>query len=359
MKHSLVSFSIDAHQYLDESGQLTDDAPQWSREKETLLSRYTQLQRLRTFDQKAINLQRTGKMGTYAAMQGQEAINVGLANALAPDDVYVSCYRDYGILTHRGATFDEILQYWGGNEQGNCYANNPSDFPPCVPIATQCLHAAGIASAFKLRREPHAVLVTVGDGGTSEGDFYEAINVAGVWELPLVVVVVNNQWAISVPSHRQSAVTCFAQKGIAAGIPVLQVDGNDCIAVETLTSEALSRARAAGGATLIEAKTYRLSDHTTADDATRYRASEEVQQAHQRDPLERMRLHLMQVHGITTSQLEDIQKASQVEIQAAIAHYQQASSPHVDEMFQHLFENPPSHLAEQRILAQLFGESHA
>src|SRR5699024_5066662 len=185
---------------------------------------------IRHFDKKAINLQRTGELGTYASCLGAEALSVAAGLALAAEDYFVPYYRDHATLHLRGVPLAQILQYWGGDERGNRFPPDSAaarDLPYCVPIATQLPQAAGIATAVKLRHEHAAVLVTCGDGATSRGDFYETLNVAGVWQLPLVVLINNNQWAISVPTHMQTAVESLADKARGGGLPGERVDGND------------------------------------------------------------------------------------------------------------------------------------
>ena len=258
-----------------------------------LLAFYRTLVLIRTFDQKAVALQRTGQLGTYASCVGQEGISAGIGAALQDDDVFVPYYRDAAAQYLRGVALHQLLLYWGGDERGNDFSGAAQkDLPLCVPIATQVTHAAGIAAAMKIRHQPQATLVTCGDGATSRGDFYESLNLAGVWQLPLVVVINNNQWAISVPRALQSAAPTLAQKAVAAGIEGIQVDGNDICAVHEVVRYALDKARAGKGATLIEALSYRLGDHTTADDATRYRNIDEVNNAWRRDPLRRLRQYL-------------------------------------------------------------------
>src|ERR1700690_4346689 len=204
-------------------------------------------------DAKAVNLQRTGKLGTYASCLGHEATHIGVGAAMRPEDVLAPVYREVGTQLWRGVTMREILTYWGGDERGNDFAIPRQDFPWCVPIATQTLHAAGAAMAFKVRREPRCALAYIGDGGTSEGAFYEALNLAGARGLPVVFVIVNNGWAISVPVAQQTATQTLAQKAVAAGIPGMQVDGNDVFAVRDTVAEALSAARAGAGPCVIEA----------------------------------------------------------------------------------------------------------
>ena len=287
---TIADFKIQYVQFLDPDGKLSPDAPKM--DPEELVKIYRLMTETRVFDTKAVNLQRTGKLGTYASCLGHEATHIGLAAAMRDDDVFAPSYREYGALFYRGARMSEILLYWGGDERGNDFTGPRQDFPFCVPIATQCLHAAGAAMAFQLRGEPRCAVSANGDGGTSEGAFYEAMNIAGARKLPMVFVVINNKWAISVPLEIQTAAETLAQKAVAAGFPGVQVDGNDVIAMRHTVEQALARARKGEGATLIEAVTYRLSDHTTADDATRYRKKEEVEAARALEPLIRLRKYL-------------------------------------------------------------------
>ena len=193
-----------------------------------------------------------------------------------PDDVLFTVYREIGIKFWRGVALLDLLLYWGGESATN-YRHTPQDFPFCIPIGSQMPHAAGAALAMQIRGERRCALVCIGDGGTSQGAFYEAINLAGVKSLPLVCVIINNGWAISVPVRAQTAALTLAQKAIAAGVPALQVDGNDALVVCAAVREAVEGARSGAGPTVIEALTYRLSDHTTSDDASRYRSAQEVE----------------------------------------------------------------------------------
>ncbi|WP_043947686.1 pyruvate dehydrogenase (acetyl-transferring) E1 component subunit alpha, partial [Ralstonia solanacearum] len=282
------SFQIDYTQYLDPEGTPVQPLPAFAQEVPTLLALYRAMVLTRAFDTKAIALQRTGKLGTFASSVGQEAIGVGVASAMRAEDVLFPSYRDHSAQLLRGVSMAESLLYWGGDERGSFFAAVREDFPNCVPIGTQVCHAVGAAYAFALRREPRVAVAVFGDGGTSKGDFYEGMNLAGVWNAPLVLIVNNNQWAISVPRSRQTAAQTLAQKAIAAGIAGRQVDGNDVIAVRQAAQDALDKARSGGGPTLIEALSYRLGDHTTADDATRYRDSDIVKQAWAREPILRL-----------------------------------------------------------------------
>jgi len=285
----VAAFEITYRQYLDDNGDPTGELPAFAYEPGILIPIYRTMMLTRLFDAKAVSMQRTGQLGTYPSSLGQEATTVGLASAMRPEDVLLPTYREHGALHWRGVTMEEMLLYWLGDERGLQWQGPVEDFPPAIPIATQTLHAAGVATAFKIRNEPRVAVAVLGDGATSKGDFYEAMNVAGAWSLPVVFVFNNNQWAISVPRAAQTAAETLAQKAIAGGLPAEQVDGNDAIAVHAAVSDAIERARAGGGAAVIEAITYRMSDHTTADDATRYRSEDEVSAMWKRDPVARMR----------------------------------------------------------------------
>jgi 2-oxoisovalerate dehydrogenase E1 component alpha subunit len=243
---------------------------------------------------------------------------------------------------------EEILLFWGGDERGNRSSGPPHDFPYCVPVASQAPHAAGVAYAFKLRREPRVAVCLFGDGATSKGDLWEAMNFAAIWKLPLVFVAVNNQWAISVPLKLQTAAQTLAQKSIAAGFYGEQVDGNDVIAVRAAADEAIAAARAGRGPRLIEALTYRLGDHTTADDAARYRPPQEVQAHWKEEPIARLRAYLVAQKAWGKTEEEGLAAECQTRVERAIERYL-ATPPRAPEtMFDHLYAALPKVYASQR-----------
>jgi 2-oxoisovalerate dehydrogenase E1 component alpha subunit len=353
----VAEFQIQLLRYLDAQGQVLGELPRFAQDSDELLKMFGAMLRARTFDTKAINLQRTGKLGTYASCLGQEATHVGVGAALEPEDSVAIVYREIGTLFWRGVRMKDVLMYWGGDERGNDFAGYKHDFPWCVPIATQTLHAAGAAMAFKIRQEPRCALAYIGDGGTSEGSFYEAINLAGAKHLPIVFMIVNNKWAISVPIEEQTAAQTLAQKAVAAGIEGIQVDGNDVIAVRECVSRALAKARTGGGPTVIEALSYRLSDHTTADDATRYRTEAEVTEAWKVEPLIRLR-KLLVARGALDEKREQALKAEYArEVEAEVQEYLNTPKQSTDSMFDYLFANPPSHIEEQKELARRYAGS--
>ena len=348
----VARFEIHYTQFLDPHGNAVAPLPAFSRAPEALTALYRWMVLMRAYDAKAIALQRTGQIGTFASLLGHEAINAGIGSAMAKDDVFLMTYRENGVQLMRGVTLKELFLYWGGDERGSDYAGPRGDFPICITIAAHAPHAVGVAYAMKLRREQRAAVCAMGDGSTSKGDFYEAINAAGAWKLPVVFLVANNQWAISVPRVKQSAAQTLAQKAIAAGIEGRQVDGNDVIAVRHAMDEALARARSGAGPTLIEALAYRLSDHTTADDATRYRSPDEVAEAWKRDPIVRLRGYLA-ANGAWDKAAEDaLLRDVNEQVQAAAQAYLDTPPPTAEQMFDHLYAALPAALQRQRATAR-------
>lgn len=322
---------------------------------------YRHMVTIRALDKKAVALQRTGQMRTYPSSLGQEAVGIGIGMAMQEKDVYVPYYRDQATLYLRGVRLSQILQLWGGDERGHLFEGAAiRDLPICVPIATQLTQAAGVAVALKSRHEKQAVVSSCGDGATSRGDFYEALNLAGLWQLPLVTVINNNQWAISVPRHLQTGTETLSQKAVAAGIEGIQVDGNDVAAVFEAVSAALEKARSGKGATLIEAVTYRLGDHTTADDATRYRDSQQVSEAWQNEPIKRLQTWLHDNDEWSAAQEQVLQKEVQQQIDKAVADYLAFKPQPVDEFLQFQYEKMTPALQEQqaRILARFDQGGH-
>jgi pyruvate dehydrogenase E1 component alpha subunit len=356
-----AKFEIEYLQYMDQEGKLVrDDLPAFAKDLDHMVKLYKLMVSTRVFDAKSVALQRTGKLGTYASCLGHEASHVGIGSAMRPEDVLAVSYREYGAQLYRGVQPREVYMYWGGDERGNDYQNEPArhDFAWSVPIATQCLHAAGSALAFKIRKEPRVAVCTIGDGGSSKGDFYGAINIAGAQNLPLVAVIVNNQWAISVPRKIQSGAKTLAQKGLAAGLYSIQVDGNDIIAVRKAMEDALERARSGQGGSVIETVTYRLSDHTTADDARRYRDEAEVKDAWAKEPVKRLRAWL-QAQGAwdeakETAWLAECDEWMDAEVDAYLA----TKTQPVSAMFDYTFAEVPADLAKQRDYALSLESKH-
>jgi pyruvate dehydrogenase E1 component alpha subunit len=342
---SLAQFHLDYIQFLDEKSQWVTQRPGFASD-DWLLKSYEFMVLNRVFDQKAVALQRTGQLGTFPSSLGQEAFGVAIGMALQKDDVFVPYYRDQGAHFLRGHKMEDLLLYWGGDERGS--AGGPAqDFPICVPIATQITHAAGAAAALKIKGQQQVAMVTIGDGGTSKGDFFESLNVAGVWQLPLIVLVNNNQYAISVPREIQCGATTLAQKAIGAGIHGVQVDGNDVMAIYQAILEARQRSDDHKGATLIEVMTYRLGDHTTADDASRYRSAQEVKEAWLKEPVKRLQTLLFDLKLWDSEKEKELQNRCTEKVDAAVKNYLATEAQSPQSMFDYLYEDWPENMNEQ------------
>ena len=344
----IAHFEVRRRAYLAADGTVLRSLPRFAADTRLLAALYRAMVLARTFDVKAVSLQRTGRLGTYAAALGQEAVAVGVASAMQAEDVLVPSYRDSAALLWRGVKMEEILLFWGGDERGNDSSGPAHDFPPCIPVGSQAPHAAGVAYAFKLRKQPRVAVCLFGDGATSKGDLWEAMNFAGVWDLPIVFVANNNQWAISVPLRLQTASATLAQKAIAAGFSGEQVDGNDVIAVRAAAESAITAARNRKGPSFIEAVTYRLGDHTTADDAARYRPPEEVQAHWKEEPIARLRTYLVGQKAWGKSHEEQLAAECQEQVEAAVVRYLATGARAPETMFDHLYAELPNAYRGQR-----------
>jgi len=342
------TFNIEYHRFLQPDGTPAGELPALAEDRQALHALYRNMVFTRLYDERAIALQRTGQLGTFASSLGQEAIGAGVGHAMRPEDVIVPSFRENGALLFRNFRVRDLLLYWGGDERGMGNPELGDDFPICVPISTHTTQAAGVAFALKYRKQPRVAVCLLGDGGTSKGDFYEAINLAGIWDLPLVFVINNNQWAISVPRSLQTKSETLAQKAIAAGIPGLQIDGNDPLAVRHYAGEAIERARSGGGPTLIEAVSYRLCHHTTADDATRYRSDEELEAHRKLDPVPRLKAFMQQRDIWSDAQEVELIETCKTEIEQEVKHYLESEPPDPACLFDSLYAELPHELLPQR-----------
>lgn len=346
MLKTIKEFKVNYMHVMDETGKVDEKLMPSLNEKQ-IKEIYELMVKARFLDDKMLSLQRQGRIGTFAQIKGQEASNVASAYALEKNDWLVPSFRENGSLLTFGVPMSGIILGFGGDERGNFIPKNINALPPAVPVSTQTLHAAGIAFAMKLRKEKNAVLVYFGDGATSEGDFHEAMNFAGTFRLPVVFFNQNNQWAISVPRKTQTASETLAQKAIAYGFEGIQVDGNDVFAVYKATFEALKKAREGKGPTLIESYTYRMGDHTTADDAKKYRNEEELNEWRKKDPIDRLRKYMESKKIWNKKDEENIQKKVKDEIENAVKEFESIEKPNVSDMFSSMFEEMPDYLKEQ------------
>ena len=302
----------------------------------------------RTYDRKGTSLQKQGRLATYAPFEGQEATQVGSAAALHPDDWMVATYRDAAAMWMQGYPLELLFAGRTGDERGGSPPDHVPVLPPSITVGGHMVHAVGLAWAAKNFKDRRVALTYFGDGATSEGDFHEAMNFAAVFEVPCVFFCQNNGWAISLPRELQTRSETIAQKAIAYGMPGFQVDGNDLFAVYQMTRDAVDRARSGGGPTLIEAVTYRIGPHTTADDPGRYRSLEEGQEWARRDPLERVRLYLSERDAWSDSWQAQIEDEATSEIDRAIGLAEQMPPLSADEIFDAMFEEPTANLRRQQ-----------
>lgn len=332
---------------LDDQGRV-DEAldPKLDADKSIYL--YRLMLTARRLDERCINMQRQGRIGTYGPCRGQEACHCAATFVMDPKDWVVHAYREPGSFFHRGWPLETVLKFWGGYEEGCQPPEGVNDTPIAVPIATQCLHAMGLAWAMKLRGEKHAVLCYLGDGGTSEGDFHEAMNFAGVYQLPVIFLVQNNHWAISLPREKQTASESIAQKSIAYGFDGLQLDGNDALAVYAGVTECVKKAKRGAGPSLIEAITYRMSVHTTADDPTKYRSEDEVKKWEKLDPIARFQKYLMGRKVLDKKLVDEIEKDVLSDVAAAVERYEAGREVDPLDCFTYTYAELPPELLAQR-----------
>ncbi len=347
-RRTVGTFSIPYLQVLDEQGALDRELePELG--EEALVAYYRAMVLGREVDQRMLKLQRQGRIGTFPLNTGQEAAAVGVALAMADEDWMVPAFREVPAMLLRGVPIEKILAAYAGYEEGSHLPETPRTLPLSIPVGSQILHAPGLAYAMRMRGEERTAVVSFfGDGATSEGDFHEALNFAGVWGVPVVFVCLNNQWAISLPRDQQTASETIAQKAIAYGIEGIQVDGNDPLAVYAAAVEALERARETGKPTLIEAVTYRLMQHTTSDDPKKYRDAEEEQRWWARDPIPRMRAYLERKGFWDDAREERLQAEIKAEIDAAVQRFEARLEVAADTPFEYVYADGHANVREQR-----------
>ncbi|MBI4181942.1 MAG: pyruvate dehydrogenase (acetyl-transferring) E1 component subunit alpha [Candidatus Aenigmarchaeota archaeon] len=353
----LGTFAVEWLQVLDERGKADPGLlpPLGEREVKDL---YELMAISRVFDEQCLTLQREGRLGTYAAVRGQEAAQVGSAYALQQQDWLFPSFRENAALIARHQPLEMLMAYWAGDERGQQVPASLNNFPVAIPVGTQAPHAVGAAWAFQIRKEKAAALVYFGDGATSKGDVLEAMNFAGVFKLPVVFFCQNNQWAISLPAGKQTAAQTLAQKAIAFGFPGIRVDGNDVFAVYLATHDALERARSGEGPTFIEAFTYRVEHHTTSDDSSRYRAKAEVDLWRAKDPLLRLEAWMEGKGFLDKAYRETVWAEARKRVQEAVEKMEQLPPPKPGDIFDYVFAQLPPHLQEQKasLLRELGGQ---
>ncbi len=343
-RQKIIDLSVDWFSILDKDGNI-DESLEPTLDNDMLEKFYRTMVLTRLYDDKALKLQRQGRMLTYGTCLGQEASQIGSAFAMKPDDWFFPSFREHGVQIARGFPLKMLYIYWMGSEDGNLTLS-PWNFTVSIPVSTQILHAVGAAWAAKIQKKNRVSVVYFGDGATSEGDFHEGLNFSGVFKTPTVFICQNNQYAISLPREKQTASKTLAQKALAYGFEGIQVDGNDVLAVYSATEAALQKAREGGGPTLIECFTYRMGAHTTSDDPKKYRKKEEEEEWKKKDPIKRFQIYLER-KGIWTQDYEEKLLKETSELIEKAVEEAEAYQPVMENMFKFVYAEITPNLKEQ------------
>lgn len=351
-KRVLKEFKIEYLQILDENGNC-DEALMPKISNDEIKKLYEMLVLVRVFDQKAFNMQRQGRLGTYIQFKGQEACQIGSAMPLQDTDFVFPMYRNSALLIARKHPIVQVLQYWSGDGRGSISPKDVNNFPIAIPVGTQLPHAVGAAFAAKLRGIKQVAVTYFGEGATSKGDFHEAMNFAGIFQVPVIFICENNQYAISMPRKSQTKAETIAQKAIAYGFEGIQVDGMDVFAVYKATKEAVEKARNGNGPTLIECFTYRMGDHSTSDDASRYRSKEEMEAWQKKDPIERLEKYIRKKGLLDDAYKEVVLQKAQEVIEKAVTEFEKFPAPEPKDIFKYVFAEMTQQQKEE--MQDLFG----
>jgi len=333
-------------QILDENGNC-DEKQIADLNDDDIKKMYRMMVLTRIWNDKALSLQRQGRLGTLASVRGQEASNVGMAFPLQAGDWFVPAFREFGALFTLGLPLRDQFLYWGGDERGVDIPDDKHILPTCITVGAHLCHAVGIAVAAKIKGEKSVVISSSGDGSTSQGDFHESLNMAAVYKAPVVFIIQNNHWAISIPFEKQTATATIAEKAAAYAIEGVRVDGNDIFAVYETIKKYTDIARKDYKPALIELVTYRMGDHTTADDASRYREQEIIEEWLKKDPVERLKKYLMKSKGWTDKDDEKLVKECTKEVEESVKQYETMEPNDPSNMFKYMYKELPWHLKEQ------------
>lgn len=341
-------------QILDKDGKVVNKEFEPTIDGETLVKMYKTMALVRYADIKALQYQRQGRMLTFAPVQGQEAAQIGPMAALKKQDWLSPAFRELAAMLYHGVTLEQAYLYWYGNELGSKFDDGVNVLPVNVPIGSQIGHAAGLAYAAKLQKKDQVAITYIGDGGTSHGEFHEAMNFAAVYDAPMIAIVQNNQYAISTPRAKQTRSETIAQKAIAYGIPGILVDGNDVLAMYAVVKEARERAIKGEGPTLIEAFTYRLGPHTTSDDPTIYRKDEEVEAWKLKDPLIRFKAYLINKKLWSEKKETALQAVLKKTVNDTFKTVEASTPPTLDDVFDYTYATLPNELKKQKQAYQAY-----
>jgi pyruvate dehydrogenase E1 component alpha subunit len=351
-----LPYTVDYLSILSEKGEL-DKELEPDIPEDVLLKLHRFMVLGRKFDDQLLNLQRQGRMGTFAPIGGQEAAQLGAVSLLRPSDWFVPSFRETGAELWRGRSLESVILVFAGYAEGALVGKGNGEeeetmknMPVSIPVGSQIPHAVGIGWGIKYRKKDDVVMTFFGDGATSEGDFHEGMNFAGVYQCPVVFVCQNNHWAISFPREKQTRSRTLAQKALAYDVPGIQVDGNDVLAVYAAAREAVDRARSGDGPSMIECVTYRMKMHTTADDPKRYRKEEEVEKWKKHDPISRFQKYLKDKALLSDKKIEELENEIHEEIKSAVKRAEEMMKDFTDplQMFDHIYSERPPYLEEQR-----------
>jgi pyruvate dehydrogenase E1 component alpha subunit len=345
-KKAVANFKVEYWQILSQEGSI-DKRLMPELPPAQIRELYELMLLTRVFDEKAFHLQRQGRIGTYLPVRGQEASQVGTAYALGKKDWILPSGRDIGVCLTRRLPLHMILQYRGGDERGVQIPEGLNIFPFTIPSSTHIPHCTGVAWASKLLKQKSVVMGYFGDGASSRGDFHEGLNFAGVYKVPVVFVCENNGWAISLPRARQTAAETLAQRAFGYGFEGIQVDGNDVFAVYAVARYAVEKARKGKGPTLIECVTYRMADHSTADDASRYRSQKEVAQWAKRDPIDRLEKYMRKNRLLNDKGKQTIMEGVRQRVEKTVEEYEKVAPPQPEDVFKYTYAEMPEKLQEQ------------
>ncbi|MBI2452209.1 pyruvate dehydrogenase (acetyl-transferring) E1 component subunit alpha [Candidatus Pacearchaeota archaeon] len=346
MEKTIANFSVKYLQILDEKGNC-DEKQKPKLPNEEIKKIYELLILTRVFDEKALNLQRQGRLGTYASVKGQEACQIGSAILLQAQDYIFPAFREHGVFLTLGIRPSVLFQYWGGDERGMQMPKNVNILPVSIPVGSHPIHAVGAAMAFNYLNKKSIAITYFGDGATSEGDFHEAMNFAGVFKAPVIFICQNNQFAISFPVKEQTAAETLAQKAIAYGFEGIRIDGNDIFAVYQATKKAIEKARAGKGPTFVECFTYRMGDHTTSDDSIRYRSEKEVKLWEKKDPIERLKNYMLKNKIAEKNYFLQVRQKAEKLINDEVEIYEKIPVAAPDEIFNYVYASLTDELKEQ------------
>ena len=332
---------------IDNDGKVINPKLMPDLDNDTIIKAYKDMLFERVADEMAVSYQRQGRMYTFPPNHGQEAIHIAAGMNMQEEDWLVPAFRELGVMLARGVTMKEIFLYYNGNEQGSNFANAKKVLPIAISIGTQYQHAAGIGYAIKYQKKDEVVFPFIGDGGTSTGDFNEALNFAAVWDAPVVFTIQNNQYAISVPISKQTKAKNLALKAVAFGMKGIKVDGNDIFAMHVAYKEAAEHARSGKGPILIEALTYRRGAHTTSDDPTKYRTKEEEDKWALTDPLVRLKKY-MDEKGIWKEDEEKLIAKYKKEVDKQFLEAENFGPYPLNEVFDFMYTDMPEDLKRQK-----------